>query len=96
MPLALELAAARLAHLSVAELADGLTDALTLLARRGGARLNRQQTLSAALDWSHELLDGDEQQARRRHREWFASAAAAHDPDRDGPVVGAPSPWFDV
>ncbi|HEY5881285.1 MAG TPA: BTAD domain-containing putative transcriptional regulator [Nakamurella sp.] len=41
IPLALELAAARLAHLTVAELADGLVDALTVLGRqlvpRGGA-----------------------------------------------------------
>jgi predicted ATPase/DNA-binding SARP family transcriptional activator len=66
MPLALELAAARLAHLSVADVAVGLDSALALLARRGGAKLDRQQTLAATLDWSHELLDDDERAAFRR------------------------------
>ena len=168
MPLALELAAARLAHLSVSDLADGLSDALTLLARRGPGHLDRQQTLAATLDWSHDLLEPDEQVAfrrlavfaggfdleaaahvcadaglavdlvsrlvdkslvdadtsgpsaryrllqvvrqyadvrlteadeaaatRRRHHEWYATAAAAHDPDRGVAIVGEPSPWFD-
>jgi predicted ATPase/DNA-binding SARP family transcriptional activator len=66
MPLALELAAARLAHLSVADLAVGLDSALTLLARRGGAKLDRQQTLAATLDWSHELLEDVERTVLRR------------------------------
>jgi tetratricopeptide (TPR) repeat protein len=33
---------------------------------------------------------------RRRHLEWYAAAAAAHDPDRGAAVVGEPSSWFDV
>ena len=33
---------------------------------------------------------------RRRHLEWYAAAAAAHDPDRGAAVVGEPSAWFDV
>ena len=81
MPLALELAAARLAHLSVADLAVGLDSALALLARRGGARLDRQQTLAATLDWSHELLDADERAAFRRLAVFaggFDIEAAAH------------------
>ena len=52
MPLALELAAARLAHLTVNELADGLGDALTLLGQRRRGRLDRQQTLAAQLTTS--------------------------------------------
>lgn len=170
MPLALELAAARLAHLTVTDLEAGLGNALTLLARRGGTRLDRQQTLAATLDWSHDLLDDGEQIAfrrlaafaggfgldaaasvcaagdgaaidlisrlvdkslveadtsgssaryrllevvrqyadarlhdageapdvLRRHREWFAAAAAEQDPDRGAAVVGEPSLWFDV
>lgn len=169
MPLALELAAARLAHLSVVDLANGLSDSLALLARRGGSALDRQQTLAATLDWSHDLLEAEEQvvfrrlavfaggfdldaathvcdsqrptietlsrlvdkslveadtygsparyrllevvrqyadqqlsespdadATRRLHREWYAGAAAAHDPDRGAPVVGEPSTWFDA
>jgi predicted ATPase len=66
LPLALELAAARMGLLSADELAAGLDDALGLLV--GGARdaPDRQQTLRATLDWSHRLLDDDEQQAFAR------------------------------
>jgi predicted ATPase/DNA-binding SARP family transcriptional activator len=66
IPLALELAAARLAHLTVDELADGLAEALTLLERPGHGRLDRQQTLSMTLDWSHGLLLRDERMVFRR------------------------------
>jgi predicted ATPase/DNA-binding SARP family transcriptional activator len=66
IPLALELAAARLAHLSVHQLADRLGDALALLASHGRGRLDRQQTLAATLDWSHELLDEAERVVLRR------------------------------
>jgi predicted ATPase/DNA-binding SARP family transcriptional activator len=66
IPLALELAAARLAHFAVNELAEGLGDALTLLGQRGRGRLDRQQTLAATLDWSHGLLDVEEQTVFRR------------------------------
>jgi predicted ATPase len=170
IPLALELAAARLAHFTVNELAEGLGDALTLLGQRGRGRLDRQQTLAATLDWSYGLLDAEEQTIfrrlavfaggfdleaaasvcdqtesaiiarvsrlvdkslvhgdvvgsktryrllevvrqyaearlteatelaafRRRHMEWYAAAASAHDPDRGKAVVGEPSNWFDV
>jgi predicted ATPase/DNA-binding SARP family transcriptional activator len=170
IPLALELAAARLAHFTVNELADGLSDALTMLGQRGRGRLDRQQTLAGTLDWSYGLLDVEEQlvlrrlavfaggfdlnaaaavcdvsgpliidlvsrlvdkslvhaetansrtrygllevvrqyaearlteagelaACRRRHLEWYAAAAAAHDPDRGAAVVGEPSGWFDL
>ena len=33
---------------------------------------------------------------RKRHMEWYAGAAAAHDPDRGEVVVGEPSGWFDI
>lgn len=66
MPLALELAAARIAVLSPAQVAERLGDALALL--RGGSRagLTRQQTLRATLAWSHELLTGAERVLYRR------------------------------
>ena len=63
IPLALELAAVRVVHLSVAQLSASLGDALTVLSRRGRGHPDRQQTLAATLDWSHDLLLDDE---RRR------------------------------
>ncbi|MDX1621294.1 MAG: hypothetical protein R3320_09905, partial [Nitriliruptorales bacterium] len=65
LPLALELAAARLAHLSPAEVAARLDDRFRLLAG-GRRRTERQQTLRAAIDWSYELLDEDERILLRR------------------------------
>ena len=66
IPLALELAAVRVAHLSVAQLAARLGDSLGVLTRRGSGHPDRQQTLAATLDWSHELLLDDERVAFRR------------------------------
>jgi predicted ATPase/class 3 adenylate cyclase/DNA-binding CsgD family transcriptional regulator len=56
MPLAIELAAARVRVLSLTEIRDGLHDRFRLLT--GGARTaaRRQQTLRASVDWSHALL----------------------------------------
>jgi predicted ATPase/class 3 adenylate cyclase len=60
LPLAIELAAARLRLFSPDELRDRLRSRLQLL--RGGARdlPERQQTLRSTIEWSHELLDPDE------------------------------------
>ena len=66
IPLALELAAVRVGHLSVAQLSARLGDALALLSRRGSGHPDRQQTLAATLDWSHDLLLDDERVAFRR------------------------------
>ncbi len=54
VPLALELAAARLRALTVQGVAERLGDGLRLLG--GGRGVGRQQTLRATLDWSHDLL----------------------------------------
>ena len=56
MPLAIELAAARVRALSLTEILDSLHDRFRLLT--GGARtaVRRQQTLRASVDWSHALL----------------------------------------
>jgi predicted ATPase len=60
LPLALELAAARTTVLSTAQLLDRLAARLDLL--RGGRDAElRQQTLRATIEWSHDLLDTDEQ-----------------------------------
>ena len=66
MPLAIELAAARVRALSVRQIADSLHDRFRLLT--GGARnaLRRQQTLRASVDWSHALLTDAEQTLFRR------------------------------
>jgi predicted ATPase/DNA-binding SARP family transcriptional activator len=64
VPLAIELAAARLAHLEPAEVAERLSDALTVLGGRD--RMTRNATLRAALEWSHGLLTDDEQVLLRR------------------------------
>ena len=66
LPLAIELAAARVRALSPAEILHGLHDQFRLLT--GGARtaVRRQQTLRASVDWSHELLSEPEQVLFRR------------------------------
>src|SRR5919112_790523 len=60
MPLAIELAAARVGTLSLEQIAQRLTDSLKLLT--GGARtaVNRHRTLKCCLGWSHELLSEGE------------------------------------
>ena len=56
LPLALELAAARLRVLSPEQVAARLGDQLGLLTEGGRTRPGRQQTLRATLDWSYDLL----------------------------------------
>jgi serine/threonine-protein kinase PknK len=65
IPLALELAAARVSALSIKEIADRLDDRFTLLSRAVGAPA-RHQTLRASVDWSHQLLSQEEQVLFRR------------------------------
>ncbi len=66
IPLAIELAAARIRMLSAEQIAAGLGDRFRLLT--GGARsvMPRQQTLRASVDWSHALLSDDERILFRR------------------------------
>ena len=66
IPLAIEFAAARLPLLGLEGLRARLDDRFRLLT--GGSRLapKRQQTLRAALEWSHSLLSPDEQKVFRR------------------------------
>lgn len=56
LPLAIELAAARVGLLSVDEIADRLSDCLQLLVAGRRTAPSRHQTLRAALDWSYDLL----------------------------------------
>lgn len=59
LPLAIELAAARVRHLSVGELASHIRRGSDVLGRPGGT--GRHRTLEAAFDWTWDLLDKDEQ-----------------------------------
>ena len=65
IPLALELAAARVSALSISEVADRLDDRFLLLSRTVGAPA-RHQTLRASVDWSHQLLSQAERTLFRR------------------------------
>jgi predicted ATPase/class 3 adenylate cyclase len=56
LPLAIELAAARVKVLSVEQIAARLDDRFRLLTDGGRTAGRRHQTLRAALDWSHDLL----------------------------------------
>ncbi|ATO80870.1 Regulatory protein afsR [Actinoplanes sp. SE50] len=66
MPLAIELAAARLRTLPPAMLADRLTDRFRLLTGGNRAALPRHRTLRAVVDWSWELLSEPERRLWRR------------------------------
>lgn len=66
MPLAIELAAARLPLLGLTGLRDRLDERLQLLTRGASDAPSRQQTLRATLEWSHALLSPAEQTVFRR------------------------------
>jgi len=61
LPLALELAAARLSVLTPDQLLERLDDRFGVLVGGARDRLPRQQTLTATIDWSYELLSEEEQ-----------------------------------
>ena len=66
LPLAIELAAARMRSLPAAAIAGHLDDRLGLLAGSRHGVERRQQTLEAAIDWSYQLLDERERALLRR------------------------------
>ena len=66
MPLAIELAAARVRALSLAEILDSLHDRFRLLTGGSRTAVRRQQTLRASVDWSHALLTEPERVLFRR------------------------------
>ncbi|MFF5290113.1 BTAD domain-containing putative transcriptional regulator [Paractinoplanes globisporus] len=66
MPLALELAAARLRTLSLAELADGLSDRFRLLTTGSRTAYPRHRTLRAVIAWSWDLLSEHERTVAER------------------------------
>ncbi|MFF3610864.1 BTAD domain-containing putative transcriptional regulator [Streptomyces sp. NPDC002580] len=66
LPLAIELAAARLRMLTPRQIADRLDDRFRLLTSGSRTVLPRQQTLRAVVDWSWDLLDMTERDVLRR------------------------------
>lgn len=66
MPLAIELAAARVRVLSLAEIVHGLHDRFRLLTGGSRTAVRRQQTLRASVDWSYALLTEPERVLLRR------------------------------
>ncbi|MEU7427487.1 BTAD domain-containing putative transcriptional regulator [Streptomyces sp. NPDC040750] len=87
MPLALELAAARVSVLAPRQIADRLDDTLSLLGRGSRRGVTRQETLLATLEWSHRLLDEEERRLFRRLAVFAGgfSLAAAEEVGGDGP-----------
>ncbi|MGW0510919.1 BTAD domain-containing putative transcriptional regulator [Streptomyces olivaceoviridis] len=88
LPLAIELAAARLRTLSVDELADRLHDRFRVLARGDRAKAPRHRTLRAVVEWSWELLDAAERDLASRLTV-FAGGATL---DAVAAVCGVPYP----
>src|SRR5687768_2115418 len=66
MPLAIELAAARVRALSVARIAERLDDRFRLLGSGDATAMPHQQTLRASIEWSYELLSSAERAVLRR------------------------------
>jgi predicted ATPase/DNA-binding CsgD family transcriptional regulator len=66
LPLAIELAAVRLASMTADDLLERLDDRFRLLAADRRARPRRGQTLRATVEWSHELLSVEERILWRR------------------------------
>ena len=83
LPLAIELAAARVDLFGIQGLAARLDDRLGLLTRGRRTAMPRHQTLRATLDWSYELLSRAEQIALRR----LAVFAGAFDTRSAGAVI---------
>jgi predicted ATPase/DNA-binding SARP family transcriptional activator len=92
MPLAIELAAARLRTLPVAVLADRLADRFQLLTGGSRTALPRHQTLRAVVDWSWDLLGEPERRLWRRFAVFHGGAdvtAAERVCDADLDLLGA-------
>jgi predicted ATPase/DNA-binding CsgD family transcriptional regulator len=91
MPLAIELAAARVEALGLAGLADRVDDALRLLTGSDRLTAARHRSLAAVADWSYQLLAHEEQRVFRRLAVFpgpftLEAAEAVAGPDA-GPVV---------
>ncbi|MFH8343508.1 AfsR/SARP family transcriptional regulator [Streptomyces sp. NPDC018045] len=94
LPLAIELAAARLRLLTPRQLADRLDDRFRLLTSGSRTVLPRQQTLRAVVDWSWDLLDAAERAVLRRLSVFSGGCdlALAEEVCGDGPDATGPAP----
>ena len=88
IPLALELAAARVRVLTPEQLAARLGDRFRLLTGGGRTALRRQQTLQATVDWSHDLL-AEPERALFRRLAVFPGGATGGFPLEGAEAVGA-------
>jgi len=90
IPLALELAAARINVLSAGEIAQGLDDRFRLLTGGRRTAVPRQRTLQGLIDWSWDLLAEVDRRLLRRLAvfagSWSLDAAAAVTSGRDDPA----------
>ena len=66
MPLAIELAAARVRMMTPEQIADGLEDRFRLLTSSARTPVPRHRALRASVDWSHDLLSDEERLVLRR------------------------------
>lgn len=92
LPLAIELAAARVRVMTPAAIVERLGGALDVLATEEGGRPDRQATLNGAINWSHDLLSFEHQAAMRRLGVFaggFTLEAA------EAVLADSPDPWID-
>jgi predicted ATPase/class 3 adenylate cyclase len=93
IPLAIELAAARIPSMSPADVASHLDERFRLLTGKRRGQVERQQTLRATVEWSYQLLDNDERAVFDRLGVFAgafaapAAAAVAGGDDLDGWAV---------
>lgn len=93
LPLAIELAAARLRSLSLREISTRLDRRLDLLSGPSRSNLQRHQTMRATIDWSHDLLDAADRALFRRLAVFAggfdlgAAESALGEPFNDGAVA---------
>jgi hypothetical protein len=94
LPLALELAAARVSTLGVRGVLAALDDRFNLLTAGRRTALSRHRTLRATVDWSYHLLDSDEQRLFCR----LALFASSFDAQAARAVAAPESddPWFSL
>jgi predicted ATPase/class 3 adenylate cyclase len=96
IPLAIELAAARLKALPVERIAERLDDCFRLLTGGSRTALPRQQTLRASIHWSYDLLSEQEQTLLQRLSVfaggWTLEAAEAVCKDEDGRMKAEEEP----
>lgn len=92
IPLAIELAAARVRLLRVEQIAGRLDDRFALLTGGSRAATPRQQTLRGLIDWSYHLLSPSEQRLLRRLSVFsggflLAAAETVCDPEGEGTIL---------